>query len=116
MKNLLLIESGILVIAAVTAFLRGNFMLIIEIIGFIGLIFMVTAAIMMRSFPNWDGIGANYSEDRIRANYNPDKEERKQKNRLSEKLFFIGLFNIAISAFAYKLYNRNLPETCISKF
>lgn len=94
MKNLLAIELGILAIATVVALLRGNFMLIIEITGSIGLIFMITAAILMGSFS---------SGDRIRANYNPDEEERKQKNRLSEKLFFIGLFNIIISAFAYKL-------------
>lgn len=66
----------------------------IEIIGSIGLIFMVAAAILMGSFS---------SGDRRRANYNPEGEERRQKNRLSENLFFVGLFNIAISAFAYKL-------------
>ena len=93
-KNLLAIELGILVIAAVAALLKGDFMLMIEIIGSIGLIFMVAAAILMGSFSRGD---------RIRANHNPEGEERRQKNRLSENLFFVGLFNIAISAFAYKL-------------
>lgn len=103
MKDLLAIELGILVIATVIALLRGNFILVIEIIGYIGLIFMITAAILTGSFPSVGRIGADYSRNRIRANYNPDKEERRQKNRLSEKLFFIGLFNIAISALAYRL-------------
>lgn len=95
MKNLLAIESGILVIAAIIALLRGNAILIIEIVGSIGLIFMLTAAILRSSFS---------SGDRIRANYNPEeKEEYSQKNKLSENLFFIGLFNIAISVFTYKL-------------
>lgn len=103
MKNLLAVELGILAIATVIALLRGNLMLIIEIAGSIGLVFMVTAAILMGSFSSGDRIRADYSRNRTRANYNPDEEERKQKNRLSEKLFFIGLFNIIISAFAYKL-------------
>lgn len=95
MKNLLAIELGILVIAVVAALPKGDLMLSIEIIGSIGLIFMVTAAILMGSFSSGDRIGANYNSE--------EREERRQKNRLSEYLFFVGLFNIAISAFAYKL-------------
>ncbi|MHC1757449.1 MAG: DUF5316 domain-containing protein [Methanosarcina sp.] len=93
MKNLLFIETGIFVIASVAAFLKGDFALIIEITGYTGLIFVAIAGILTGSF---------VSGDRIRANYNHE-EERKPKNKLSENLFFIGLFNIAISAFAYKL-------------
>lgn len=103
MKNLLAIESGILVIATVAALLMKNFMLIAEITGYIGLIFIVAAAILRGSFPSGNRIGADYSRNRVRASYNPDEKERKQKNRLSENLFFLGLFNIAITVFAYKL-------------
>jgi len=99
MKNLLFIDAMIFVIAAVAAFLRGNFMLIIEIIGYIGLILIVAAAILMGSF---------LSGDKIRANYNPEKEELKQKNRLSENLFFVGLLNIATSICLQNRI-RNLP-------
>ncbi|AKB37432.1 hypothetical protein MSSAC_2842 [Methanosarcina siciliae C2J] len=35
-------------------------------------------------------------QDWIRANYEDEYEERKEKNRLSKNLFFVGLFNIAI--------------------
>ncbi|WP_410509290.1 hypothetical protein RSJ42_03315 [Methanosarcina hadiensis] len=66
MKNLLAIELGILVIATVIVLLRGNFILVIEIIGYIGLIFMITAAILMGSFPSVGRIGADYSRNRIR--------------------------------------------------
>lgn len=50
MKNLLAIESGILVIVSIIVLLRGNAMLITEIIGSIGLIFMLTATILRGSF------------------------------------------------------------------
>lgn len=93
-KSLLFIDVGIFVIAALASFLKEDFMLIIDIIGCTGLIFVVTAGILAGSF---------VSGDRIRANYDPEEEERKQKNRLSENLFFVGLFNIVISIFAYEL-------------
>lgn len=93
MKNLLFIDAGIFIIAAVTAFLKRDFAFIIDIIGFSGLIFMVTAGILTGSF---------LSGNRIRANYNAEDEERKEKNRLSKNLFYVGLFNIAISVLTYE--------------
>ena len=92
MKNLLFIDEGIFVIAAVAAFLKGNFTLIIEIIGYAGLIFIAISGIFAGFF---------VSGDRVRANYHAEDEERREKNRLSKNLFFVGLFNIAISIFAY---------------
>ncbi|AKB74786.1 hypothetical protein MSLAZ_1525 [Methanosarcina lacustris Z-7289] len=88
MKNLLFIDAGIFVIAVVAAFLKGDFTLIIEIIGYAGLIFIVIPGILMGSF---------VSGDRIRANYHAEDEERREKNIVSRNLFFVGLFNIAIS-------------------
>jgi hypothetical protein len=97
MKNLLFIDTGIFVIAVAAASLRGDFTLIIDIIGLAVLIFIVLAGILTGSF---------LSGNRIRANYNADDEERREKNRLSNNLFFVGLFNIAISVFAYELTNQ----------
>lgn len=91
MRNLLFIDAGIFVIAAVASFLKGDFTLIVEIIGYAGLIFIVIAGILTGSF---------VSGDRIRANYHAEDEERREKNRVSKNLFFVGLFNIAISIFA----------------
>ena len=69
MKNLLFIDAGIFVIAAVAAFLKGDFTLIIEIIGYAGLIFIAIAGILTGSF---------VSGDRIRANYHAEDEERRE--------------------------------------
>lgn len=93
MKSLLFIDAGIFIIAAVTAFLKGNFAFIIDIIGFAGLIFVATAGVLTGSF---------VSGDRVRANYDVEDEERKEKNRLSKNLFFVGSFNIAISILTYE--------------
>jgi len=94
MKSLLFIDAGIFIIAAATAFLKGDPGFIIDIIGISGLIFMVTAGILTGSF---------LSGNRIRANYHAEDEERKEKNKISKNLFYVGLFNIAISVLTYKL-------------
>jgi hypothetical protein len=94
MKNLLFIDAVIFVTAAAAAFLKGDLAFIINITGFTGLIFIVTAGILTGSF---------VSGDKIRANYNADDKERREKNRLSKNFFFAGLINITISIFAYKI-------------
>ncbi|MDY9927014.1 DUF5316 family protein [Methanosarcina sp.] len=70
MKNLLLYRFGIFVISSVAAFLKGDFTLITGIIGYVGLIFLVIAGILTGSF---------MSGDRVRANYNAEDEERKER-------------------------------------
>jgi uncharacterized membrane protein len=94
MKNLLFINAVIFVIAAVAAFLKGDIAFIINITGFAGLIFIVTAGILTGSF---------VSGDRVRGNYNAEDKERREKKRLSKNFFFIGLIDIATSVFAYEL-------------
>lgn len=92
-KSLLFIDAGIFIIAAVTAFLKGELGFIIDIIGLTGLIFFVMAGVLSGSFA---------SGDWVRANYEDEFEEREEKNRLSKNLFFVGLFNLAISVLTYE--------------
>lgn len=94
MKNLLFIDAVIFVIATLAAFLTGDLAFIINIIGFTGLIFIITAGILTGSF---------VSRNRVRANYNSDNKERREKNRLSKNFFFVGLINISISIFTYEI-------------
>ncbi|WP_440947851.1 DUF5316 family protein [Methanosarcina sp. T3] len=93
MKSLLIIDAGIFILAAVTAFLKGDPGFIIDIIGLTGLIFFAIAGVLSGSF---------VSGDRVRANYEDEYKELKEKNRLSKNLFYVGLFNIAISVLTYE--------------
>ncbi len=100
MRNLLIIDMGIIVIAVVTAFLKGDPTLIIDIVGITGLIFFVISGLFS---------GAFVSGERVRANYYPEEEEeRRQKNRLTRDLFYVGVFNITITFLTYKFILQRL--------
>ncbi|HII01393.1 TPA: DUF5316 domain-containing protein [Methanosarcinaceae archaeon] len=100
MRNLLIINLGIIVIAAAAAFLKGDSTLFIEIIGFAGLVFCAIAGILSGVFEN------GY---RIRTNYDIEEAgERRERNRLSRNLFCVGIFNITITFLTYKFILQRL--------
>ncbi|WP_369793133.1 DUF5316 family protein [Methanosarcina sp. 2.H.A.1B.4] len=67
-------------------------------IGFAGLIFVATAGVLTGSVVNGD---------RVRANYDTEDEERKEKNRLSKNLFLLAL---SISPYQYLLMNSHYSD------